>query len=161
MATPEVKYVPTLIRWKENGKIQERYMKIEEGFNFKFEQSGKKYEAKAYNSPGKMPVLNLEKEDAYNILGLSHAHEDGYKNKKGQQIYVLNNKDIEAAKQADRSNMVDNLTRQHTSWAGSGARVVNVDVTTSGGLSIIHKGTNSQGRSVEYGISIFNNKKHK
>ena len=154
--TDQIKYVPTVIRWTENGKVQQRTMKIEEGFTFNFEQSRKyDYKPKSYNSPGKMPVLNLSKEDAYNVLGLSHAHEDGYTNNKGEKIYVLNHKDLEAAKQASASNMVDNLTHQHVSWAGYGARVKDVSVTTNGGLSIIHNGTNSNGKKEEYQISVF------
>lgn len=151
----EIKYVPTVIRWKEDGKVQQRTMKIEEGFSFNFEQSKKNYKSKAYNSPGKMPVLNLSKEDAYNVLGLSHANENGYIDKKGEKIYVLDHKDLEAAKKADQSDMVDNLTHQHVGWAGSGARVKDVAFTTNGGLSIIHNGTNAQGKREEYQISVF------
>ena len=40
--TDQIKYVPTVIRWEENGKIQQRTMKIEEGFSFNFERSKKK-----------------------------------------------------------------------------------------------------------------------
>lgn len=153
--TDKINYVPTVIKWTENGKVQQRTMKIEEGFTFNFEQSKKSYQPKAYNSPGKAPVLNLAKEDAYNVLGLSHADENGYKNSKGEPIYVLDHKDLDAAKNASKSNIVDNLTRQHVGWAGTGARVKDVDVTTSGGLSIIHNGTNAQGKREEYQISVF------
>ncbi len=153
--TDQIKYVPTVIRWEENGKIQQRTMKIEEGFSFNFEQSKKKYDAKTYNSPGKAPILYLKKEDAYNILGLSHANENGYTNKNGEKIYVLDHKDMEAARKAEQSNMVDNLTHQHVSWAGYGARVKDVAFTTNGNLSIIHNGTNAQGKREEYQISIF------
>lgn len=154
--TERIKYVPTIVRWTENGKVQQRTMKIEEGFTFDFEQSKKyDYKPKQYNSPGKMPVLNLSKEDAYNILGLSHAHEDSYPNKAGKKVYVLDHKDMDAAKKASQSNISDNLTNQHVGWAGSGARVKDVSFTTNGGLSIIHKGTNSRGQNEEYRISVF------
>ncbi len=152
----KINYVPTVIRWTENGKVQQRTMKIEEGFTFDFEQSKKyDYKPKQYNSPGKVPVLNLSKEDAYNILGLSHANENGYTNSKGEKVYVLDHKDLEAAKKASQSNIEDNLTNQHVSWAGYGARVKDVSVTTNGGLSIIHNGTNAHGNKEEYQISIF------
>lgn len=152
----KINYVPTVIRWTENGKVQERTMKIEEGFTFDFEQSNKYgYKPKRYNSPGKMPVLNLSKEDAYNILGLSHANENGYKNVKGEKVYVLDHKDMDAAKKASQSNIEDNLTHQQVNWAGYGARVKDVSVTTNGGLSIIHNGTNSHGHNEEYRISVF------
>ena len=160
--TPKVTYVPTVIQWVENGKIEQRTMKIEEGFEFNFEQSDKyKYKPKAYDtSKGKIPVLSLSKEDAYNLLGLSHAHEDGYKSKSGQQIYVLNSQDLEVAKEADKSNIKDNLTKKQIIWAGSGARVTKAESTTNGGLNLFHNATNSEGKREEYKISVFfNNKK--
>ena len=61
----EVKYVPTLVRWSENGKVEERTVNIQEGINIQFGQSNeKKYTAIAHNSKNKIPVLNLKKEEA-------------------------------------------------------------------------------------------------
>lgn len=156
MTGDKITYVPTLVRWVEDGKVQERRMKIEEGFSFNFERS-KNYTAKAFNSKGKIPVMNLTKEEAYNILGLSHASETEAEKKNKE--YVLDRNDLEAAKREDRSNIVDNLTHKQVSWAGYGARVVDMAVTTGGGLSIVHKGTNQYGKSEEYLISVFHDKK--
>lgn len=157
MTGDKITYVPTIVRWEEDGKVQERKMQIEEGFSFNFERS-KNYTAKAYKFKGKMPVMNLTKEEAYNILGLSHASETATEKKNKE--YVLDRKDLEKAKQEANSNITDNLTRKQVAWAGSGARVVDMDITTNGGLSIIHKGINQHGKNEEYQISVFyNNKK--
>ena len=154
---PDPIYYPLIVQWTENGKTEQRTLKVEKGFSFNFEQSGKKYTPQAAQRAGSANILELKKEDAYNLLGLSHAKEDGYKNKSGQQVYVLDSKDLAKAKEAYDSNIVDNLSNHMVNWSGSGARVVKADMTTNGGMSIIHK---ANGSSEEYSISVFfNNKK--
>lgn len=158
MAEP-VRYIPIVVRWNEDGKVQQRTVNIEEGMTFNFEQSKKNaLQPKACQTKGQAYIWDLKKEDAYNLLGLSHAKEDGYKNKKGEYIYVLDSKDIEKAKAANFYEMVG--------WIGSGGRLVSADTIFSkdpaknGGLAIIHNGTNSKGQREEYYMSVFyNNKK--
>ena len=152
--TQGIRYIPTVVRWEENGKIQQRTVNIEEGMTFNFEQSKKNsLQPKACNTKGQAHIWNLKKEDAYNLLGLSHANEDGYNNKKGEYIYVLDSKDIEKAKQAGPGEM--------PGWIGSGGRYVKSntifsnDPAKNGGLAIIHNGTNSKGQKEEYYMSVF------
>lgn len=156
--TPKVRYVPTIIRWEENGKVEERRVNIEDGMTLKLEQSKHKtFTAKAYDtSKGKTPVWSMSKEDAYNILGISHAKEDGV-TKSGKYTYVLTSEDIEAAKKATQGQMV--------SWIGSGGRFVKSNTIVSenpakdGGLNILHNATNKNGERETYEISVFNSKK--
>lgn len=156
--TPKVRYVPTIIRWQENGKVEERKINIEDGMTFELEQSGhKKFTAKAYDtSKGKTPVWQMSKEDAYNVLGISHAKEDGL-TENGRYTYVLNSEDIEVAKKASQDKM--------TSWIGSGGRfvksntIVSENPTKDGGLNILHNATNKNGERETYEISVFNSKK--
>ncbi len=156
--TEPVRYIPIVVRWNEDGIVQQRTINIEEGMTFNFEQSGKNnLQPKACQTKGQAHIWALAKEDAYNLLGLSHAKEDGYKNPKGEYIYVLNSDDIEQAKAANPNQMA--------SWIGSGGHFVSSqtifsrDPAKNGGLSIIHNGTNSKGHREEYYMSVFNNNK--
>lgn len=158
MTESKITYVPTVVRWRENGEIQERTIHIQEGFNFEFEQSKKNYTAKAYKPNGQIPLLNLKKEDAYNLLGLSHADENGYETNNGKYVYVLDSEDLNEANRINNSNSANDLTYHMASWAGSGARVVDAKINNKGGLSIIHNGYNSSGNKEQYHISVFLNK---
>ena len=63
----EIRYVPTVIRWVENGKEQKMTINIQEGFEFNFKSQNQSYTAKEYKDNGKKPILSLSKEDAYSL----------------------------------------------------------------------------------------------
>ena len=151
--TEGVNFVTTTVRWSENGNVQERKMQIAEGYEFNFEKSGKSFKARK----GENAVLSLSKEEAYNLLGLSHASETEAEKK--AKAYVLDEKDLNVMRKDNSSDLVDNITKQHVSRAGYGARVIDVDLTTAGGLNIYHYGKNNRGQNEEYKISVFYNKK--
>lgn len=100
--TDKINYVPTVIKWVENGKEQKRTINIQEGISFDF--SGKTYTAKAYKFDGKRPLLNLSKEDAYSLMGFSKLNDDSKVDKKGQKEYTLDVKDWDMAKRLSGSS---------------------------------------------------------
>lgn len=79
--------VSVSVQWKENGKVQQRTLQIAEGTVINAENSGKFTAAKAQK--GKIPVWNMDKADAYVLLGASHAKQD-------KEAYKLDKQDIQA-----------------------------------------------------------------
>ena len=146
MEEQEILYVPTIVQWVEDDKTEQRKVNIEDGLTIKLEQSDKTYTAHA-NDSDDYPVLELEKEDAYCLLGISHANEDGF-TKDGKYTYVLDSEDIELAQQASNRKLV--------LWIGSGGQFVKTDkIKDNNGLKIIHKG-NKDGKKGTFEILFLN-----
>jgi len=91
----DIRYVPTVIRWVENGQEQKRTINIEEGFKFNF--NNQSYTAKAYKDNGNKPILSLSKEDAYSLMGFSKLNDDSKELKNGNKVYTLDSKDWDTA----------------------------------------------------------------
>ncbi len=113
--TDKINYVPTVIRWVENGKEQQRTINIQEGFKFDF--SGKSYTAKSYNYNGKKPLLSLSKEDAYSLMGFSKLNDDSKVDNKGKKEYTLDAKDWDTAMQLRGSSDAGLLKRRISTLA--------------------------------------------
>ena len=97
----EIRYVPTVIRWVENGKEQKMTINIQEGFEFNFKSQNQSYTAKEYKDNGKKPILSLSKEDAYSLKAFSKLNGDKDKDGKslvnGKEVYTLDAKDWDMA----------------------------------------------------------------
>lgn len=102
--TEKVTYVPTVIQWKDkSGTVQQRTINIEEGLSLAI--NGKKnYTAQAYEYNGKKPLLNVDEDVAYSILGFSRVNDD--KDEKNN-IYTLDRRDFSRAQEADGSNIAN------------------------------------------------------
>ena len=142
----EIIYIPIIVQWVEDGKTEQRKVNIENGLTIKLQQSEKDYTA-CNTENGESVVWEMEKEDAYNVLGISHANEDGF-TKDGTYTYVLDSEDIELAKQASNRKLV--------LWIGSGGQFVKankiVNENNHSGLKIIHKGINKEGKKGNFEI---------
>ena len=124
MTKDKVTYVPTVVQWTENGKVKQRTVNIEEGFSFNFMQSNNKnYKATAYKRNGQMPLLSLSKEDAYALLGFSRMLDDSQETRNGNRVFYLDHQDLEAARNADRTDQVNFLTDKMIMTAGFGAKI--------------------------------------
>ncbi|MBO6087081.1 hypothetical protein J6P92_01890 [bacterium] len=160
-----INYIPAIVRWEEDGKTQERILNIEEGIRVKFEQSGNlEIEPKPYEGNRNTPVYTLAKEDAYSILGLSKADKTGYmvpngfKNKAGKEIFVLDHRDIEVAKSAEKNDFINWIDDEgHFVEAGS---ITSDNVNQNDILKIIHNGINKNGETEQYEILVFYNTKN-
>ena len=133
----KISYVPVTVRWTENGEVKQRKIDVQSDCVVSFEQSNKIVDFSKNTGKPQRAVLDLEKEDAYNFLGLSHADENGYV-QNGERVYVLDEKDIKAAEKETRSFVKDNLTDKHSARAGYGARVNEAFISTDGGFNVIH-----------------------
>jgi hypothetical protein len=149
-----ITYVPIIVKWMKDNELEQVKINVEDGMTLKFEQSEKTYTANAFDtSSGEISVWELEKEDVYNILGISHAFEDGYI-KNGKYTYVLDAEDIIHTKNAS--------TKQLVLWIGKDGQFVkaneikNKDIAPNGGVEILHKGTNKAGKKGTYKILMLN-----
>ena len=149
-----ITYVPVIVKWTNDNEINQVKINVEDGMTLKFEQSEKTYTANAFdNSSEEIPIWDLEKEDAYNILGISHAFEDGYI-KDGKYTYVLDAEDILHTKKA--------TPKQLNLWIGKNGQFVKANeikdknVAPNGGVEILHKGTNKAGKKGTYKILMLN-----
>ena len=149
-----ITYVPVIVQWANDDKSEQVKINVEDGMTLKFEQSEKTYTANAFDtSSEEIPIWDLEKEDAYNILGISHAFEDGYI-KNGQYTYVLDTEDIVHTKKASPKQLV--------LWIGKDGQFVKANeikdknTAPNGGVEILHKGTNKAGKKGTYKILMLN-----
>lgn len=149
-----ITYVPVIVQWTNDDKSEQVKINVEDGMTLKFEQSEKTYTANAFDtSSEEIPIWDLEKEDAYNILGISHAFEDGYI-KNGKYTYVLDAEDIIRTKKAS--------TKQLVLWIGKDGQFVKANeikdknVAPNGGVEILHKGVNKAGKKGTYKILMLN-----
>lgn len=149
-----ITYVPIIIKWMIDGKFEQVKINVEDGMTLKFEQSDKTFKANTFDtSSEEIPVWELEKEDAYNILGISHAFEDGYI-KNGKYTYVLDSEDIIHTKNASPKQLI--------LWIGKNGQFVKVNeiknknIAPNGGVEILHKGVNKAGKKGTYKILMLN-----
>lgn len=143
MGGQKVGTVPVVVTWKENGTVQKRTMQVKPGFVFDFEKSKTRYEVS--QDAKKNPVLNLDKSEAYILLGATHANNKGDTDK-----YQLDEKDMQVIKDEWRGNEADALKTNTRVRSGTGAGYIKTaDINTRNEYVIVH------GKGNEYRMSIF------
>ena len=135
--------VSVVVQWSEGGKTQQRTLEIAAGTVVDSDNSGKFVAAKG----SKTPIWNMEKGDAYVLLGASHASE-----KKGDSRYKLDKHDMKILKEewenrvGTESSELKNNTAQRS---GYGAGLIGSAIfNTRGEYVVTHGSSNSR-------ISIF------
>ena len=133
--------VSVIVQWSENGKTQQRKLEVAAGTVVDSDKSGK-FTA----SPSKKtPVWNMDKGDAYVLLGASHAKNDKY------SPYKLDKQDMNVLKNewenrvGAKSSELENNTAVRS---GYGAGRINSAFFNTKGEYVVTHGNNSR-------ISIF------
>ncbi len=140
----EVNNVAVTVQWKEGNSIQKRTLYVAEGTVVDAEKSGK-FTAKKGN---KIPVWNMDKGDAYVLLGASHADEDKSKDPK----YKLDKQDMKVLKAEWNNSFSDTengkLQQNTAVRSGTGAGGISSAFFNTNGEYVVNHGTQNNRISI-------------
>ena len=130
----EINNVAVTVQWKEGNSTQKRTLYIAEGTVVDAEKSGK-FTAKKGN---KTPVWNMDKGDAYVLLGASHAKPD----KKGEYKFDRNDMNVLQAEWNNSFSDTENgQLQQHTAVrSGTGAGGISSAFFNTNGAYVVNHG---------------------
>lgn len=135
------KTVTVIVQWNENNKVQQRTLQVATGTVVDSDKSGK-FTA---SPSAKTPVWNMDKGDAYILLGASHAKADE------DAPYKLDKKDMNVLKN-EWENRVGSESHQLTNntavRSGYGAGNINSAFFNTKGEYVVTHGKNDSRISI-------------